>query len=59
MLSDETGLDIYDCLTVQWVIKFNGLSGDSGQQGPYSPYKLFLAYMDYMDLAVRCPQKGR
>ena len=24
----------------EWVIKFNGLSGDSGQQGPYSPYKL-------------------
>ena len=23
----------------EWVIKFNGLSGDSGQQGPYSPYK--------------------
>ena len=24
----------------EWVIKFNGLSGDSGQWGPYSPYKL-------------------
>ena len=24
---------------VEWVIKFNILSGDSGQQGPYSPYK--------------------
>ena len=23
----------------EWVIKFNGLSGDSGQWGPYSPYK--------------------
>ena len=23
----------------EWVIKFNGLSGDNGQQGPYSPYK--------------------
>ena len=23
----------------EWVIKFNGLSGDSGQRGPYSPYK--------------------
>ena len=23
----------------EWVIKFNGLSGDSGQPGPYSPYK--------------------
>ena len=22
----------------EWVIKFNGLSGDSGQRGPYSPY---------------------
>ena len=24
----------------EWVIKFNGLSGDSGHRGPYSPYKL-------------------
>ena len=23
----------------EWVIKFNGLSGDSGHRGPYSPYK--------------------
>ena len=23
----------------EWVIKFNGLSGESGQRGPYSPYK--------------------
>ena len=23
----------------EWVIKFNGLSGDSGQRGPCSPYK--------------------
>ena len=23
----------------EWVIKFNGLSGDSGQRGPYSRYK--------------------
>ena len=26
-------------LQSEWVIKFNGLSGDSGQRGPYSPYK--------------------
>ena len=26
--------------SIEWVIKFNGLSGDSGQQGPYSSYKL-------------------
>ena len=23
---------------MQWVIKFNGLSGDIGQRGPYNPY---------------------
>ena len=27
-------------LESEWVINFNGLSGDSRQQGPYSPYKL-------------------
>ena len=26
-------------LTSEWVIKFNGFSGDSGQRGPLSPYK--------------------
>ena len=33
--------DIWTCLVLvsEWVIKFNGLSGDSGQRGPYSPYK--------------------
>ena len=29
----------------EWVIKFDGISGDSRQQGPYSPYKrVILAY---------------
>ena len=41
-LSDETGLDISDCLMFQWVIIFNGLSGDSRQRGPYSLYKPWL-----------------
>ena len=27
------------CRMGEWVIKFNGLSGDSGHRGPYSPYK--------------------
>ena len=27
----------------EWVIKFNGLSGDSRQRGPYSPYKLTIS----------------
>ena len=26
-------------LQQEWVIKFNGLSGDSGQGGPYNPHK--------------------
>ena len=27
------------CNWSEWVIEFNGLSGDSGKRGPYSPYK--------------------
>ena len=27
------------CNWSEWVIEFNGLSGDSGERGPYSPYK--------------------
>ena len=31
----------------EWVIRFNGLSGDSRQQGPYGPYKSkhFIIYI--------------
>ena len=37
----EIGLGwmLQNLINEEWVIRFNGLSGDSGQRGPYSPYK--------------------
>ena len=44
----------------EWVIKFNGLSGDIGQRGPYGPcnYSLYIGIIifPHIDYTIYRPQ---